>query len=81
MFLEVCEVTVSSSSVDQKKLKHFARADKIHQKPAVGKTPLLTPGKAWEMRVDFGRQLVFLPEIMRTSPRPVCVIIRINTQI
>ena len=62
-------------ATDQQKVKHFVRAGEIHQKAAAaaGKTPPLTLGKARQMRVDLGRQLVFPPEVRESSLRPDCV--------
>ena len=38
--------------------------------PAAGKYSPLTPGRAWGMQVDLGKQLLFPPELIQATLRP-----------
>lgn len=70
-FLEKCRVIVNSNSANQQKLNDFVRAAIALYNQG---TLLLTTGKAWQMRIDPSRQLVFPSVITANILRLHCVL-------
>lgn len=69
--LEVRRTAANSSTASSTPAISFVRPGETQQLTQVSQPrSLLTPGKAWEMRVDLDRQLSFPSEIVQSSLRP-----------